>query len=163
MNYEFRALGIRADKFQPPAMSAHQLGRDGKPKANAAFARAAAEGVVLGAYRFGKYFTADRGPKAPVVRHVGSLIGIGAASQRERDALGDYPKLFFAGRLARSARDADGRDCLANRVYRIEPGPIAVGVLALGSGWGDFEADGWGGRRPAVDGAQVQVGLKGSF
>jgi type VI secretion system protein ImpH len=50
----------------------------------------------------------DRGPKAPVVRHVGSLIGIGAASQRERDALGDYPKLFFAGRLARSARDADG-------------------------------------------------------
>jgi leucyl aminopeptidase len=28
--------------------------------------RAAAEGVVLGAYRFGKYFTADRGPKAPL-------------------------------------------------------------------------------------------------
>lgn len=60
------------------------------------------------------------------------------------------------------ARDADGRDCLANRVYRIEAGPVAVGVLALGSGWGDFEADGWGGRRPASDGAQVQVVSAGS-
>lgn len=28
--------------------------------------RAAAEGVVLGAYRFSKYFTGDRGPKAPL-------------------------------------------------------------------------------------------------
>ncbi len=50
----------------------------------------------------------DRGDKAPVVRHVGALIGIGEATQRQRDALGDFPKLFFAGRLARSARDADG-------------------------------------------------------
>lgn len=60
------------------------------------------------------------------------------------------------------ARDADGRDCLASRVYRIEAGPTAVGVVALGSGWGDFEADGWGGRRPAVDGAQLEVVNAGS-
>ena len=60
------------------------------------------------------------------------------------------------------ARDADGRDCLATRVYRLEAGPVAVGVVALGSGWGDFEADGWGGRRPASDGAQLEVVTAGS-
>jgi type VI secretion system protein ImpH len=50
----------------------------------------------------------DRGREAPIVRHVGALIGLAEPSQRERDALGDFPKLFFAGRLARSVRDADG-------------------------------------------------------
>ncbi len=50
----------------------------------------------------------DRGRDAPIVRHVGALVGLAEPSQRERDALGDFPKLFFAGRLARSARDADG-------------------------------------------------------
>jgi type VI secretion system protein ImpH len=50
----------------------------------------------------------DRGQDAPVVRHVGALIGLAEPSQRERDALGDHAKLYFAGRLARSARDADG-------------------------------------------------------
>ncbi len=50
----------------------------------------------------------DRRADAPVVRHVGSLIGLGEASLRGRDELGDYAKLHFAGRLARSARDADG-------------------------------------------------------
>ena len=55
------------------------------------------------------------------------------------------------------ARDADGRDCLPNRVYRILPGPQASAIVALDSGWGDFVADGWGGHRAAVDGAQVEV------
>jgi len=55
------------------------------------------------------------------------------------------------------ARDPDGRDCLASRVYRILPGLEATAVLALGAGWGDFEADGWGGQRPATDGAQMEV------
>ncbi|KQW49998.1 MULTISPECIES: type VI secretion system baseplate subunit TssG [unclassified Roseateles] len=50
----------------------------------------------------------DRGQEAPIVRHVGALVGLAEPSRRERDALGDFPKLFFAGRLARSARDADG-------------------------------------------------------
>ena len=50
----------------------------------------------------------DRPADAPVVRHIGSLIGVAEKSQRERDALGEFPKLFFAGRLARSVRDADG-------------------------------------------------------
>lgn len=50
----------------------------------------------------------DRSRDAPIVRHVGALIGLAEPSLRERDALGDFPKLYFAGRLARSARDADG-------------------------------------------------------
>lgn len=50
----------------------------------------------------------DRPDDAPIVRHVGALVGLAEPSQRGRDALGDFPKLFFAGRLARSARDADG-------------------------------------------------------
>ena len=50
----------------------------------------------------------DRPADAPIVRHIGALIGVVERSARERDALGDSPKLFFAGRLARSVRDADG-------------------------------------------------------
>lgn len=50
----------------------------------------------------------DRPADAPVIRHIGALIGVVERSARHRDALGDFPKLFFAGRLARSVRDADG-------------------------------------------------------
>ena len=50
----------------------------------------------------------DRPADAPIVRHIGALFGVIEPASRERDALGDFPKLFFAGRLARSVRDADG-------------------------------------------------------
>lgn len=50
----------------------------------------------------------DRNKDAPVVRQVGALIGLTEPALRERDALGDFSKLYFAGRLARSVRDADG-------------------------------------------------------
>ncbi len=50
----------------------------------------------------------DRLEGAPVLRHVGALVGLADEALRERDALGDFPKLHFVGRLARSARDADG-------------------------------------------------------
>ena len=50
----------------------------------------------------------DRPGDATIVRHVGALFGVIEKSTRERDELGDFPKLFFAGRLARSVRDADG-------------------------------------------------------
>jgi type VI secretion system protein ImpH len=50
----------------------------------------------------------DRPANAAVVRHVGALFGLAEPSLRERDALGDFAKLHFVGRLARSVRDADG-------------------------------------------------------
>jgi type VI secretion system protein ImpH len=50
----------------------------------------------------------DRPKDAPFVRHVGALIGLAEPGLRERDALGDFAKLHFVGRLARSVRDADG-------------------------------------------------------
>jgi len=50
----------------------------------------------------------DRGRDAPIVRQMGALVGLTEPALRERDALGDFSKLYFAGRLARSARDADG-------------------------------------------------------
>lgn len=70
-------------------------------------------------HRFGLFFyrawaraqpvvALDRPDDAPIVRHIGSLFGLIEPATRTRDALGDFPKLFFAGRLARSVRDADG-------------------------------------------------------
>ena len=70
-------------------------------------------------HRFGLFFyrawartqpvvALDRPDSAPIVRHIGSLFGLIEPALRNRDALGDFPKLFFAGRLARSVRDADG-------------------------------------------------------
>lgn len=50
----------------------------------------------------------DRPRDAPVVRHLGALVGIEGPALRERDALGDFAKLNFVGRLSRSVRDADG-------------------------------------------------------
>ena len=50
----------------------------------------------------------DRPGDNPYARRIGSLFGIGAEPGLERDAVGDHAKLFFAGRLARQARDADG-------------------------------------------------------
>jgi len=70
-------------------------------------------------HRFGLFFyrawartqpvvALDRPDDAPIIRHVGALFGLIEPAIRNRDALGDFPKLFFAGRLARSVRDADG-------------------------------------------------------
>ena len=70
-------------------------------------------------HRFGLFFyrawaranpvvNLDRPKDAPVVRHVGALLGLAEPALRERDALGDFAKLHFVGRLSRSVRDADG-------------------------------------------------------
>jgi type VI secretion system protein ImpH len=50
----------------------------------------------------------DRPQGAPVLRHVGAFVGLANDTLRERDALGDFAKLHFVGRLGRSVRDADG-------------------------------------------------------
>ena len=70
-------------------------------------------------HRFGLFFyrawartqpvvALDRPDEAPIVGHLGAFLGLIEPSTRNQDALGDFPKLFFVGRLARSVRDADG-------------------------------------------------------
>jgi type VI secretion system protein ImpH len=74
-------------------------------------------GMLL--HRFGLFFyrawarahpvvSIQRGDDSTIVRHVGALIGLAEPQLRRRDALGDYAKLYFVGRLARQVRDADG-------------------------------------------------------
>jgi len=50
----------------------------------------------------------DRPRDSTLIRHLGALFGMAEKSTRGRDALGDFSKLYFVGRLARSVRDADG-------------------------------------------------------
>jgi len=61
-------------------------------------ARAAAEPVI----------SLDRADADRFSDFVGSLFGIGTPSLRERDAIGDFAKLHFAGLLANKARPAAG-------------------------------------------------------
>lgn len=50
----------------------------------------------------------DRADDASIERWLGALFGLGGASFRQRDELPDHAKLYYAGRLARQVRDADG-------------------------------------------------------
>ncbi len=50
----------------------------------------------------------DRASNRTYFNRIGSLVGIGLPSLQERDALSDASKVYFAGRLSRQVRDADG-------------------------------------------------------
>jgi type VI secretion system protein ImpH len=50
---------------------------------------------------------------------VGSLFGIGAPGLRERDAIGDFAKLHFAGLLASRARPASGLATILREYFRL--------------------------------------------
>lgn len=50
----------------------------------------------------------DRASDSRIVKHLGALSGLAEAIHRQGDVLGHEPKLFFAPRLARAVRDADG-------------------------------------------------------
>ncbi len=50
----------------------------------------------------------DRADDASIERWLGALFGAGLPAFRHRDDLPDHAKFFFAGRLARQVRDADG-------------------------------------------------------
>jgi type VI secretion system protein ImpH len=67
----------------------------------------------------------DRPAEDRFAERVGSLIGIGSATLRGRDAAPDHARLFFAGLLSRQVRNADGLAALLSgwlrRPVRIEP------------------------------------------
>jgi type VI secretion system protein ImpH len=50
---------------------------------------------------------------------VGSLFGIGAPALRERDAIGDFAKLHFAGLLANKARPASGLVSILRAYFKL--------------------------------------------
>lgn len=50
----------------------------------------------------------DRPDDASIERWLGATFGLGLPGMRQRDALPDHAKLYYAGRLARQVRDADG-------------------------------------------------------
>jgi type VI secretion system protein ImpH len=50
----------------------------------------------------------DRPEDASIERWLGAFFGLGLPTMRQRDGLADHAKLYYAGRLARQVRDADG-------------------------------------------------------
>jgi type VI secretion system protein ImpH len=55
--------------------------------------------------------------------YVGSLVGLGMPTVRNRDAVDDHAKLFFSGLLARQVRNADGLAALLGGFFRV---PVRV-------------------------------------
>lgn len=51
--------------------------------------------------------------------YIGALCGLGDASLRERDAVQDCAKLFYAGLLARQVRNSDGLVALLSGYFRL--------------------------------------------
>ncbi|HJV01178.1 MAG TPA: type VI secretion system baseplate subunit TssG [Burkholderiaceae bacterium] len=65
----------------------------------------------------------DRPETDRFAEFVGSLFGIGAPGLRERDAVGDFAKLHFAGLLANNARPASGLVSILREYFRL---PVRV-------------------------------------
>ena len=50
---------------------------------------------------------------------IGSFLGIGMGALQDRDAVQDWAKLFFAGRLACQARNAEGLEAILQEYFDI--------------------------------------------
>ncbi|TFW14843.1 type VI secretion system baseplate subunit TssG [Duganella callida] len=72
-------------------------------------ARASAEPVI----------NLDRGDEDRFSIFVGSLFGIGTPALRERDEIGDFAKLHFAGLLANKARPASGLVTILRAYFKL--------------------------------------------
>jgi len=69
---------------------------------------------------------------------VGSLFGLGAPALRERDAIGDFAKLHFAGLLANRARPAAGLVAILRAYFK-----LPVRLEQFSGHWMALPADGW--------------------
>jgi len=54
----------------------------------------------------------DRPEQARFAAYIGSLFGIGMPALRERDAVPDWAKLFYSGRLVAQTRNAEGLEAI---------------------------------------------------
>lgn len=69
---------------------------------------------------------------------VGSLFGLGAPALRERDAIGDFAKLHFAGLLANRARPAAGLVAILQAYFK-----LPVRIEQFSGHWMALPADSW--------------------
>lgn len=61
----------------------------------------------------------DRPAEDRFAVYVGSLFGLGGRHMRQRDAIADFAKLFFVGRLSPQARNRDGLAALLGAYFRV--------------------------------------------
>jgi type VI secretion system protein ImpH len=61
----------------------------------------------------------DRPAKARFVTYFGSLLGLGTEGLRDRDAVPDWAKLYYSGRLVAQARNADGLQAIVEEFFGV--------------------------------------------
>jgi type VI secretion system protein ImpH len=95
---------------------------------------------------------ADRPGEDRFATYLGSLAGFGSTGTQGRDAVPDHAKRFFAGRLARGAKSAEGLAAILEGFFGL---PVRVEQFALG--WLELPAD----QRTALGGAPRPAVLLG--
>ena len=62
----------------------------------------------------------DRPEEARFALYIGSLFGVGLSSLQNRDAVSDWAKLYYAGRLVGQTRNADGLQAIIEDYFAIK-------------------------------------------
>jgi len=62
----------------------------------------------------------DRHDEQNYAAYIGSLFGIGLESLQDRDAVPDWAKLYFAGRLSCQTRNAEGLEAILQEYFEIK-------------------------------------------
>jgi type VI secretion system protein ImpH len=62
----------------------------------------------------------DRGTDQRFGFFIGSFFGIGGEALQNRDAIPDWAKLYFSGRLACQTRNAEGLECILREFFQIK-------------------------------------------
>ncbi|HYV31332.1 MAG TPA: type VI secretion system baseplate subunit TssG [Candidatus Binatia bacterium] len=78
----------------------------------------------------------DRPQEQSYPAYIGSLCGIGLESLQHRDAVPDWSKLYFAGRLACQTRNAEGLESILEEYFNIK-----TEVQTFQGRWLDLPAD----------------------
>ena len=78
----------------------------------------------------------DRPEESRFARYFGSLFGIGMESLQNRDAVADFAKLFFSGRLAPQCRNSEGLSAILTSYFGL---PVRVENFV--GRWLDLPAD----------------------
>lgn len=69
----------------------------------------------------------DRPAESQFARYIGSLFGLGMESLQNRDAITDWAKLYFSGRLAPQSRNAEGLAAILSSFFGL---PVRIETFA---------------------------------